>query len=176
MPELRDTAVFEVDHPDSQHEKRARAAALTPVARELHYVPVDFARDDLDAALESAGHDRRLATTWVWEGVVMYLTRDAIRATLGVVTRRSLPESRLLVLYHSPSALLLVVAVALRWLGEPLRSSFRPSAMRALLDAHGFRVERDADLPTLGEEMSPGLGRELGFVNHGRVAVAVRAR
>ena len=41
----------------------------TAVARELRFVPVDFAHDSLDAALQAAGHDPILATTWVWEGV-----------------------------------------------------------------------------------------------------------
>ena len=48
MPELRAAVVFEVDHPDTQREKVARAAALVRVAREVRYVPVDFTRDRLD--------------------------------------------------------------------------------------------------------------------------------
>src|SRR5690348_8576517 len=48
MPELADADVFEVDHPDSQRDKRERAAALTPTARAIHFVPVDFTRDDLE--------------------------------------------------------------------------------------------------------------------------------
>ena len=114
MPELRDTTVFEVDHPDSQRQKRARVAPLPALARELRYVPVDFTRDDLDTALASAGHDPRLPTTWLWEGVVMYLTGSTIEATLRVLSRRSTPGSRLVVLYHSPALLLLLVSLSLR--------------------------------------------------------------
>src|SRR6185295_1247365 len=51
MPELRDAVVYEVDHPDSQRVKRERAASLTPLARELRFVPVDFTRDRLGDAL-----------------------------------------------------------------------------------------------------------------------------
>src|SRR5262245_27450637 len=51
MAELRDAVVFEVDHPDSQRDKRARAARLTPTAREVRFVALDFASGELDAAL-----------------------------------------------------------------------------------------------------------------------------
>src|SRR5205085_8984638 len=37
MKELEGVTVFEVDHPDSQREKRARAASLTPMAREVGF-------------------------------------------------------------------------------------------------------------------------------------------
>src|SRR5689334_16105073 len=126
MPELRDSVVFEVDHPDSQPDKRARSANLTACARTLRFVAVDFERDSLDAALGAAGHDRALATTWVWEGVVMYLAPADVDATLAVIERRSAPRSRLIVLYHSPKPLLRVVGFFVRRLGEPLRSSFTP--------------------------------------------------
>src|SRR5262249_2688956 len=72
MPELRDVTVFEVDPPDSQRQKRARAAGLSQVARDVRFAPVDFTRDDLDQALSDAGHDPAIKTTWIWEGVVMY--------------------------------------------------------------------------------------------------------
>ena len=111
MPELRDVTVFEVDHPDSQREKQARAAALQRIAREVRFVPVDFARDRLDDALAAAGHDPARPTTWVWEGVVMYLERADIEATLAVIQRRSAPGSQLVVMYLGRSLLLPVIAL-----------------------------------------------------------------
>ena len=90
MPELRDVTVFEVDHPDSQREKAARAAALLRVAREVRFVPVDFTRDRLDEPLAAAGHDPARPTTWIWEGVVMYLTtaESRPRSTSSRAARR----------------------------------------------------------------------------------------
>ncbi len=93
MSELRDTVVFEVDHPDTQRDKRARVTSLTQTAREVRFVPVDFTRDRLDDALAHAGHDPQRPTTFIWEGVVMYLTPAEIEATLDVVARRSTPGS-----------------------------------------------------------------------------------
>ena len=69
MSELRDTIVFEIDHPDTQRDKRERARRLLPVAREIRHVPVDFTMDSLEDKLAAAGHDPEKPTTWVWEGV-----------------------------------------------------------------------------------------------------------
>ncbi len=87
MPELKDVRVFEVDHPATQAYKRERLAALTPTASNVAFVAVDFERDSLNDALAAAGHRAEVPTVWVWEGVIVYLTDAALRATLNVVTR-----------------------------------------------------------------------------------------
>jgi len=174
MSELRDVTVFEVDHPDSQREKRARVGKLQQVAREVHFVPVDFARDSLDAALAAAGHDPARATTWIWEGVVMYLTRSAIAATLAVVQKRSAPNSWLSVVYHSPAPILKLVGLVLRFIGEPLRSEFDAEQMRELLARFGFDVIADADLPSLGGALSADLSHATRRLKHMRIVTAQR--
>jgi methyltransferase (TIGR00027 family) len=174
MPELRDAVVFEVDHPDSQRDKRGRVAALTQAARDVRFVPVDFARDDLDHALASAGHDPARATTWLWEGVVMYLTPADVDATLAAIERRSASGSRLIVAYHSPALILRLVGPILHRIGEPLLSAFTADAMRALLAKHGFGVVEDEDLPTIGATLSADLARATRVVKHQRIATADR--
>ena len=172
MAELRDAIVYEVDHPDSQRVKRARAAPLQLLARELRFVPVDFTRDRLADALAAAGHDPALPTTWIWEGVVMYLERADIAATLGVIGERSAPGSRLVVSYHSPAFALWIGALLVRRLGEPFRSSFSPAEFRALLAEHGWRVLCDASLPELGPEIFADPAQRRGLMKHSRVATA----
>ena len=175
MAELRDVTVFEVDHPDSQREKQARAARLTRMAREVRFVPVDFARDRLDDALAAAGHDPARATTWVWEGVVMYLERSEIEAALAVIQRRSAPGSRLVVMYLSRSLLLPLIAFLVRRVGEPLRSLFTPDQMRALLARYGLTVARDEGLPAIAARLSPELARDTRVMRHMRIATATPA-
>ncbi|HYP98937.1 MAG TPA: class I SAM-dependent methyltransferase [Polyangiaceae bacterium] len=172
MPELCDVSVFEVDHPDSQREKRKRVASLAPVAKDVRFVPVDFAHDDLEQALASAGHDASRPTTWVWEGVVMYLTQRAIDATLAVIARRSAQGSRLIVVYHCPRLILRLLGPGLRWWGEPLRSAFRPEKMRDLLSGYGFHVERDRSAAEVGRAISAELGASTRVAEHLRIAVA----
>jgi methyltransferase (TIGR00027 family) len=174
MPELRDVVVFEVDHPDSQRDKRVRVETLTQVAREVRFVPVDFERDALDDVLQKAGHDVARTTTWIWEGVVMYLTPADVEATLAVVERRSAAGSRLIVAYHSPALLLKLVGVLVRRMGEPLRSAFTADAMRALLTKHGFAVVRDDDLPAIGAALSDEVARATKKMKHMRIVTADR--
>jgi methyltransferase (TIGR00027 family) len=174
MPELRDVVVFEVDHPASQREKRVATVALTRTARDVRFVPVDFERDSLDEALAAAGHDLALSTTWVWEGVVMYLVLPDIEATLAVVERRSTAGSRLIVAYHAPAFMLHIIGRVVKRLGEPLRSSFTADAMRALLARYGFDMRRDEDLPAIGAGLSPEVGRATRIMKHLRVATADR--
>jgi methyltransferase (TIGR00027 family) len=185
LPELADTVVFEVDHPASQATKRQRAAALTPLAREVRFVPVDFSRDDLATSLAAAGHDPLTPTLWVWEGVVPYLTGTEIRATLDVLSRRSAAQSTLVIAYQSPSAARfvgrLLFSLMRRGRGEdvfenePQRSFLGPARMRTLLEAHGFSVVRDQDLVELAEGMSADTSGMGAFPHAGRVVVACRS-
>jgi methyltransferase (TIGR00027 family) len=157
MPELKETVVFEVDHPDSQREKRKRIGTLPRTARDVRFVPVDFERDSLGDALSAAGHDPTPQTTWIWEGVVMYLTLADIEATLSVIARRSTAGSRLIIVYHSPALMLKIVGWLVRRVGEPLRSAFTADEMRDLLTRHGFSALLDEDIPTTPAKISPTL-------------------
>ena len=145
MKELSDSVVFEVDHPDTQKEKRERIATLPIAAREVRFVPFDFTRDALDRALADAGHDPSRPTTWVWEGVIMYLEAAAVAATLAVVQRRSTPKSRVLAHYNKPKWSTRFTGILAALLREPFRSQYRPEEMAELLARHGFHVDGDTD-------------------------------
>ena len=174
MAELQHTVVFEVDHPDSQRAKQQRAERLTRAAKDVRFVPVDFTRDDLSAALEAAGHAPQRPTVWIWEGVVMYLTPAQIAATLAVVQARSAAGSRLVIAYFQPALRLKLVGWVLARLGEPLRSTQMAPQMRALLRTHGFTVDRDEDLMTIADAL--GLAASVGRrMKHLRIVSADRA-
>jgi methyltransferase (TIGR00027 family) len=173
LPELRGVDVFEVDHPDSQRDKRSRVGALAPIG-DIRFVPVDFARDDLDAALAKAGHDPLKPTTWIWEGVVMYLALPDIEATLRVIARRSPPGSRLVVLYHTPSPLVRILGFIAKRMGEPLKSSFMPGAICALLDRYGFTAHRDESIASLGAPLDRAIARAVRRITHLRIVTADR--
>ncbi|MFD5815753.1 class I SAM-dependent methyltransferase [Streptomyces sp. NPDC127038] len=194
LPELARTDVWEIDHPASQRDKRARlteaaqqvsgpeedgrpVAELPAVARSVRFTPVDFSVDDLGAALDGAGHDPRVPTTWLWEGVVPYLTRDEVRATVAALAARTVPGSVLVVNYQTPSArasagrLLTRVIGGAVTSGEPWRSLWKPRRMAALLAEYGLRVVSDNDLQSLTHAHGgPARGRT--SLRSGRVAVA----
>jgi methyltransferase (TIGR00027 family) len=88
MPELCEVAVFEVDRADTQGLKRARieaAARERAIRRDVRYVAVDFARDDLGLRLTAAGWQPQIPAVVVWEGVTNYLTEEAVGRVLGIV-------------------------------------------------------------------------------------------
>jgi methyltransferase (TIGR00027 family) len=149
MRELGGTVVFEVDHPSTQRMKRAKLAGRAPLAREVRFVAVDFAKGSLEEELERAGHDRSRPTVWLWEGVLPYLDRAAARATLGVIDRRSAPGSTLLATYvtadlvSAPPAIRPVLRRAFATLGEPLSLVLSPEEMRDL--AAEVKFERVSD-------------------------------
>jgi methyltransferase (TIGR00027 family) len=173
MPELRDAVVFEVDHPDTQREKRARIGSLDQAARDVKFVPVDFTRDDLGERLEAAGHDPKRQTTWIWEGVVMYLTPSEVEATLGIIAARSGPKSRLVIVYIAPGGWIVpVVGLVVRRLGEPFRSRFRADEMKSLLSRHGFDVSSDESLPEAAKRIDPGIEKASRRASHMRTVVA----
>ncbi len=184
MPELAGFEVFEVDHPASQRDKRSRVGDLQPLAKSVRFVPVDFTRERLDTALASAGHRHEEATTWIWEGVVPYLNRAEVAATVQAISGRSTAGSRLVVNYQSPAlsaafgrlAARAMTAMARRrspWADEPRRSSWTPTAMSKLLAGYGFDLNRDDDLLTLAQDL-PVPVRQRRSLQTGHVAIADR--
>jgi methyltransferase (TIGR00027 family) len=146
MPELTGVHVFEVDHPATQGDKRAHVAELPPSIGAVSFISIDFERESLDTALERAGHDRSLPTCWIWEGVVMYLTRPAMRATLANIGHRSAPGSALIVNYHTVHRRGLIQRLIFRLIGEPQISAWSPEEMAADLRSVGFHVREDSGM------------------------------
>jgi methyltransferase (TIGR00027 family) len=180
LPELAGKGVFEVDQPASQQDKRDRAAALT--GKPPTFVPVDFRHERLEVALDAAGHRAGEPTTWVWEGVVPYLTEVEVAATVAAVAGCSAPGSRLIVNFQLPArtlALGRLVARALTastgrssvWKNEPWRSTWTPDAMAALLAQHGFDVTADVDLVKTAETLGLPVRRRTSLA-HSRVMIA----
>lgn len=100
-----DVRVFEVDHPDTQAWKRQRLAeAGIDIPDSLTFTPVDFDRETLPAGLVASGFDRNRPAVFVWLGVVMYLTRNIVMATLRVVAAQATPVRVIFDYLYPPSS------------------------------------------------------------------------
>jgi methyltransferase (TIGR00027 family) len=155
MRELDGIKVFEVDHPATQGQKRARVRELPPAIGTINFVSIDFGRDSLDTVLERAGHDRSVPTCWIWEGVVMYLSHDVMRGTLARIAQRSAPGSTLIVNYHT---LLrgFVARMIFKLIGEPQVSAWTQEEMAADLRAVGFIVREDSGMLDWNKRFAQG--------------------
>ena len=172
MKELAGVRVFEVDHPATQNAKRSHESQLPPPIGSVTFVPVNFESESLDAALDRAGHDRTRPTCWTWEGVVMYLTHDAMLGTLASIAVRSAAGSTLIVNYHDVNRRLLA-ALIFRLIGEPMISKWSPEEMAADLRAAGFMVHEDTGMADWARRFAPGAPQmQRGYFM--RIAVARR--
>ena len=147
-----DLRVFEVDHPATQAWKRERIAqAQLAAPSTLTFVPVDFERQSLAGELGAHGFDAARPAFFIWLGVVPYLTRAAVMATLGFIA--AVPQGEVVFDYSEPlenypaDARVRAEALAARVasIGEPFLSHFDPRALHADLRALGF-----SDIEDLG--------------------------
>jgi methyltransferase (TIGR00027 family) len=157
--------VFEVDHPATQAVKRKRL----PESR-AQYLPWDFETQPaagLGAALAALGHDASKPTLTIWEGVTMYLSAEAVDATLSAVRTFSAAGSPLVFTYVERSTLaqhrsrFFTRLVGLR--GEPLTLGFEPSEIPAFLEARGLSLRSDASLSSAAPLLLPEAYRGLFF-------------
>jgi methyltransferase (TIGR00027 family) len=143
--------VFEVDRPGPQAWKRQRLIELGyGVPEWLRLVPVDFEVDDAWwGQLSTAGFDAGQPAVLASTGVSMYLTKDAIAATLRQVAALA-PGSTLAMTFLLPLELadpelrpgLEMAAKGARASGTPFLSFFTPPEILALAREAGFRDAR----------------------------------
>jgi methyltransferase (TIGR00027 family) len=156
--ELGDRPVFEVDHPATSRRKARILAAQRrglPDA-DARVVEVDFEKDSLSERLQAAGFRRGARTFFVWEGVAMYLRRDAVKKTLHELREISAAASQIAMdLWQLPegsdpiSAAQRLSASALYLVGEPVTFAIHPDDAVPFLGRLGYRVVEIAEAPTL---------------------------
>jgi methyltransferase (TIGR00027 family) len=102
----RGTRVFELDVPATQEPKREiYRKKQFPLPAELVFVPINFDKEDLAAALSQAGFQTGGITLFLWEGVTMYLTAETVDRTLAFIRRAAAPGSRVIFDYIYASVL-----------------------------------------------------------------------
>lgn len=145
--------VFEVDHPATQAWKRDRAASLAlPISRNHLFVPVDFETEALDDCLDGAGFDWSRPALFSCVGTTMYLNADSVEATLRVVA--SCARGSDIALSYNQDVqfvddigreFLAAIMPRVAESGEPIRTSFSPLHMEAIVERCGLTV---VDHPT----------------------------
>ena len=165
-PEIASSlTVFEVDPPGPQAWKRRRLIELGfGIPEWLRLVPVDFeAGDAWLQRLAAAGFDSGRPAIVASTGVSMYLTKDAIAATLRQVAKLA-PGSTLAMTFLLPLELadpevrpgLQLAEKGARASGTPFISFFTPTEMLALAREAGFREVQHVSAATLAQRYFAG--------------------
>jgi methyltransferase (TIGR00027 family) len=157
--------VFEVDQPGPQSWKRQRLMELGfGVPEWLRLVPVDFeAGDGWWQRLAVAGFDAGQLAVVASTGVSMYLTKDAIAATLRQVAAlapgSTLAMTFLLPLEHADPEVrpgLQIAEKGARASGTPFISFFTPAEMLTLAREAGFGDAQHVSAATLTQRYFAG--------------------
>jgi methyltransferase (TIGR00027 family) len=82
LPKRNEVRCFEVDAPRTQAIKRQLLEKAGIDARGVAFVSADFEKDDWFARLVESGFDPGKPALFLWEGVIIYLNREAVESTL----------------------------------------------------------------------------------------------
>jgi methyltransferase (TIGR00027 family) len=153
LSHLERARVFEVDHPATLAEKRARlqdCVGLFP--KHVTFVSIDFNRQCLADVLESAGFERARRTFFIWEGVTNYLSEQAVDETVRFVATAA-PHSQLVFTYIHRGILdgswtgggTQELERTLKRVDEPWTFGFDPAMLPDYLQIRGLRLVEDVD-------------------------------
>ena len=141
--------VFELDFPSTSQRKRdiIKQRSEDLPAANVRHVPIDFLSEKIANKLIGAGFEARGRSFFVWEGVSMYLTREAVKDTLSTIAELSGAGSQLAMdLWSLPDQPSLAGTVQrtlpnlLHLFGEPMGMSLHPEDAGPFLDRLGFAL------------------------------------
>jgi methyltransferase (TIGR00027 family) len=164
--------VFEVDFPATAARKHAilarRAAELPAVDRRC--VTIDFQTERLEDKLAEAGFEAGKPTFWFWEGVSMYLRREAVKGTLRTLASLSGPGWLTMDFWHmvdSPSFTATAHKFSmnlLHFVSEPVTFGIHHEEASDFMRRHGWEMRDVATTAELhrrygaeGRPMYPGM-------------------
>ena len=149
---LKEVKVFEVDHPSTQASKKENLIKILGSLPEwVTFVAMDFNTERLDVRLPENGYDATRRTFFVWEGVCMYISPEAVDETLSYVAHHSATGSSIIFDYIYRS----VVEGACDYygareasqyvakIGEPYTFGIQEGATEQFLAQRGFELASD---------------------------------
>jgi len=179
--DLRDRLeVFELDHPNSQADKRERlAAAGLAIPANLYFCPIDFERESVVDALGRMPFRIDRPAIFGWLGVTMYLTRQAVEGTLRAIGREAAAGSEIVFDFMHPDAFSATAPQAIRRMleraravGEPMITGIDPASLSAMLAAAGWTLVEQLDTAELDRRYFAGRADGYRAGHLGRLACA----
>lgn len=177
--------IFEIDQPGTQAWKRQRLVECGyGIPDTLHLVPVDFeAGDDWQQRLAANGFDVNRPAVVASTGVSMYLTKEAVTATLRQIAALA-PGSTFAMTFLLPLDMMddhvrpgfEIAAKGARAAGTPFLSFFMPDELLALAHQAGFKEAQHISGTTLTERYFAGRSDGLRPPHHAEDLLVATAR
>lgn len=159
--------VFEVDHPDSQRVKKEKVKRIFgSLPDHVIYVSFDFDHGKLDEKLFESGYSKNRKTLFIWEGVIYYLTAEAVDETLAFIANNSGEGSSVIFDYAFESFITGRVKEAekmirkLAQLGEPLIFGIKEGTVEEFLSKRGFYEVKQMNAQSLDNTYFKGTNRK----------------
>lgn len=185
IPGMERVRVFEVDHPATQADKRTRLVRLLgEIPSHVVFVAIDFRHQDLAKCLAAADYRVDASTCFLWEGVINYLTAEAVDATFRFIASHSPPGSRVAFTYTHVGILdgtadfegARELALYVRRLDEPFTFGFAPEELPGYLAARGLDLLEDMGAAEYRERYPAVLERPGSGVSEFARAALARVR
>ena len=131
---IKNTKIFELDiHSTQQKKIESLKKANISIPKTLSFVPINFKTDKLDDVLSKAGYDKNEQTLFIWEGVMYYLSNEAVDNTLDFVKKNSSKYSRICFDYMTEKLESVNAA-------EPFKFWIEKDKIESFLIERGFKV------------------------------------
>jgi methyltransferase (TIGR00027 family) len=142
------------------------------------HVPIDFHREKLDRRLSECGYAKNLKTLFVWEGVAMYVTAEAVDGTLAFVANNSGQGSSIIFNYlvepvgdgpSDPETSWWTLKKRQKWLdyaeriGEPFTFGIPEGGVEDFLGKRGFHQVVNATCKDMRNALFTGANRKRRF-------------
>lgn len=169
------TRVFELDIPKTQQAKIGQYARRgLKVPQNLLFIAIDFEKESVPSRLDDAGFLKNKRTLFILEGVLMYLTANAVSETFKVIQNYAGAGSRLVFDYVRESVLRgeeklygeKEITRSVGGWGEKWLFGLDPARVDAFLSMYGFQIAEHQD--SAGLEMKyfrNESGRLIGRIN-----------
>ena len=175
--------VFEVDHPDTQQAKIQKVKRIFgSLPSHVTYVGLDLDEKKLGEGLLKAGYRKDKKTLFIWEGVTVYLTPEAVDETLAFVAENSGKGNSIIFDYAFQFALDATSdsEEAKKWRkayerrGEPPKFALKEDEVEEFLSKRGFYQVKSVSMESLENVYfrSKGISRKvtrLGAIVHADV-------
>ena len=146
--------IYELDHPDTGRYKKEKIKELEPVIpKNVHFVSIDFNKDNLIDVLLNAGFDRTVPTVFSILGVTYYLTLEIFENTLKMLDE--ITDSKAMVIFDYPdestitnsdkNSKVFKLREMTAKLGEKMTYGYKTSELTDALRRHSFTVFEHKD-------------------------------